>query len=188
MPQYIARRTLLLLPLALLAACGSGHQTAARLDDRLQTSLAPHLAAGRASLQTLPDGARVTLFNPSLFPVNTMALDDKYPDIRADLIEALLDPSLMRVEVTDTTNLPDDQRRQRVDNIRQFFTDNGLAEVLQPANPLGQPQPSQVQIGGNHQAQAAAAQPGLTLTIGLYCPHRHDGSGYGDGLSKPVCD
>jgi hypothetical protein len=34
----------------------------------------------------------------------------RYTDIRANVIEGLLDPSLMRVEVTDTSPLPDQPR------------------------------------------------------------------------------
>ena len=75
---------------------------------RMQTQLASEIKAGRAVVQRLPDGARVTgRVDSSLFPNGPRALDDQVPDIRADVIEAFwLDPSLMRVAVADTSTLP----------------------------------------------------------------------------------
>ena len=89
-----------------LACCGPSPQqrTTRLLDDRMQTELASEIKAGRAVVQQLPDGARVTLLDRSLFPNGPKALDDQVPDIRADVIQALLDPSLMRVAVADTSS------------------------------------------------------------------------------------
>src|SRR5208283_4270555 len=64
MPNPTGRLTRLLTPLLLLAACGSDHglhRTTKLLNDRLQEQLAPDIGAGAASLQPLPNGARVTL-------------------------------------------------------------------------------------------------------------------------------
>jgi hypothetical protein len=176
-----ARRfAILLCPLLLLAACGpSGQQrTTRRLNDRLQEGLAADITAGSAALQPLPKGARVTLLGTSSFPNDVTALAGQYTDIRANVIEGLLDPSLMRVEVTDTSPLPDQQREARVRNVDEYFISNGLGSTLEAAPP-----PQAVPPG-----PAVAAPPGLTITIGVQCLQRHEGTGYGSGRSMPVCD
>jgi hypothetical protein len=172
MNHHARRLGVLLSPLLLLAACGPSHHTQRVLGDRLYTQLAPDIVAGKAVLQPLPDGDQVTLLDPSMFPNDIRALSDAYPDIRANVIEAMLDPSLMQVQITDTAPLREDLRDARVRNVAQYFVDNGLASTLVPPS----------------QPPAAAAPAGLTITITLRCPDRHGGSGYGDGRSHPVCD
>jgi hypothetical protein len=174
--KLYARRFAVLLPLLLLlAACGSSDQrrTARLLNERLQTQLAPEIAANRAALQSLPDGARVTLLDPSLFPNGLDVLDNRASDSRASVIQGLLDPSLMRIQVADTSALPDDQRDARVRNVVQYFATNGLASALRPVD---QPPGS-----------AAVSPAGLAITISVACPHRGDGAGYGTGEAKPAC-
>lgn len=125
-----------LIPLLLLAACGSSEsRTADLLEQRLEAGLQRDIAAGRATVQRLPGAARVTLLDNSQFPTGTMALDDKYPDLRAGVIEGMLDPSLMLVQITDTSNLPPEQRDARVRNVAAYFTANGLNNVLSTADP-----------------------------------------------------
>ncbi len=175
-----ARHLVLLSSLLLPAACGSGRQHTVRvLDQRLQAKLASDVAAGNAVLQPLPDGARVTLLGTSLFPNDVKALTDKYPDTRASLIEGLLDPRLMQIHITDTVTMPDEQRDARILNVDQYFAANGLQATLRPATA---PPPAMAP------RQAAGAPAGLTITISVQCPNRHDGPGYGNGQSKPVCD
>jgi hypothetical protein len=169
------RQAAVLIPLILLTACGSGgpyqHSTQL-LDRRLNASLAADVAAGRATVQPLPDGDLVTLLGPSSFPADAKALDDQTPDVRANVIEGLLDPSLMRVQVADTSTLPAYQRDARVRNVSQYFVANGLGPVLVPSGPDAAP----------------AGTAGLVLTIRLDCPRPNGLVGYGDGLSHPVCD
>jgi hypothetical protein len=171
----MTRHAIVLTPLILLAACGSGssYQHSTRLlDQRLNASLAADVAAGRATVQTLPDGDRVVLLGPSSFPADAKALDDQTPDVRANVIEALLDPSLMRVQVADTSTLPAYQRDFRVRNVAQYFVANGLGAVLVPP--------------GSEAAPVDAT--GLVLTIRLDCPRPNGLIGYSDGRSHPVCD
>src|ERR1700733_767763 len=112
MNRHADRLAVLLSPLLLMAACGPSPQqrTTRLLDDRMQTQLAHDIEAGRVAVQQLPDGVRVTLLDSSLFPNDVKALDDQFPVIRANVIEGLLDPTLMRVQVADTSGLPADQR------------------------------------------------------------------------------
>ncbi len=173
------RRLALLSPLLLVAACAFGqHRAVQRLDQRLQARLTPDIAAGDVALQRLPDGARVTLLRPSRFPNSVDTLDDRQRDTRAGVIEGLLDPSLMRIQVADTSALPDYERQTRVNDVTQYIVDNGLGETLQPAPPLRTPPPGSV----------GTTPAGLTITISVHCPHRHDWPGYGSGRSKPACD
>jgi hypothetical protein len=170
------RHAVILTSLILLAACASGTQnqrTTQLLDRRLTASLATDVAAGRATVQALPDGDRVTLLGASPFPTDAKALDDQRPDVRANVIQALLDPTLMRVQVADTSTLPDYQRDMRVRNVTQYFVANGLEPVLIPA--AG---PDAAPVGTS----------GLVLTIRLECPAPNWTTGYGDGRSHPVCD
>jgi hypothetical protein len=174
------RLAVLLCSPLLLAACGpSGEQrTTQRLDNRLADTLGPDIAAGNAVLQPLPDGARVTFLGSSLFPADERALDDQQRDVRAGVVEGLLDPSLMQLQIVDTTALPDDQRDARVRNVARYFDAYGLGPTLLPAPPRAVLPPG----------PPGATPPGLTITISLQCPHRHNGSGYGDGRWRPVCD
>jgi hypothetical protein len=170
MNRNARRLAALLSPLVVLAACSSGPQHTTRLlDQRLQAQLAPDIAAGKAALQPLPNGARITLLGNPPFPDNRKARETSQGDVRASVIESLLDPTLMRVTVADTSGLPQSQRDTRVRSLEQYFTDYGLASTLQPGVP----------------DQAA---PGLTITVGVQCPQQGGGSGYGDGKSHPVCD
>ena len=168
------RAAALLTSLFLLAACSSGQHTTRLLNDRMQARLAPEIAAGRAVVQPLPDGTRVTLLDSSLFPNSAKALDNTYPDVRANVLEGLLDPSLMRVQVADTSTLPPYQQDTRIRNVEDYFTANLLGIVLVP----GQPIPPGV------------APAGLNITVSVQCPPRNSRTVYGDddGRSTPVCE
>jgi hypothetical protein len=176
MYSSVRRSAAFLGPVLMIAACSSGPAHTTRLlNNRLQDRLAPDIAAGNANLQPLPQGALITLLGTSQFPNDVRALDDQQRDVRSSVIEGMLDPTLMQVQVADTSALPQDQRDARVRNIVQYFTAYGLAPSLLPVPP-------------EQAASAGAATAGLTITIGIQCPGRHDGPGYGDGKSKPVCD
>jgi hypothetical protein len=169
------RFAIVLGPLLAVAACASGEQhTTQLLNDRLQAELAGDVAAGNAALQPLPDGARVTLLSTSPFPFpdDQKALDAKVPDIRSNVIEGLLDPSLMRVQVMDSAVLTDRQRQARVLNVDQYFVAYGVGSTLDTASP----------------AAAPSGPAGLTIDIHVRCPPRDGWIEYGSGKSKPVCD
>lgn len=167
------RHVVLLTPLVLLAACGSGQQHSVQvLNHRLEARLAPEIAAGRAVVQRTNSGAQVTLLDTSLFPNDARSLDDQYPDIRADVIEALLDPTLMQVQVSDSSGLPAYQQDMRVRNVRNYFTANGLGIVLVP--------PETTPVAG--------VPAGLNMTINVQCPPSDGRTGYDDGRSRPICD
>lgn len=94
--------SVMVLGTLLLAACGAdtGEQRAtADLNNRLQARLAPDIAAGRAAVQPLPDGARVTL----MAPMNGQWGVGQGQDARVSTVQALLNPSLLRIELAKQT-------------------------------------------------------------------------------------
>ena len=167
------RCAVVLTPLLLLAACVSGQQHTQRLlDQRLGDRLASEVSSGQAVVQKTPTGDRVILLGQSLFSNGARVLDDQNRDVRADVIEGLLDPRLMRVQVADTSTLPEAQRGARVRNVGDYFTANGLGSVMVPADAPPDP----------------AAPAGLAITIDVVCPPSDGRTGYGDGTARPVCD
>ncbi len=180
MPTRTGRITGLLAPLLLLAACGDNglSRTTERLNDRLQARLAPDIAAGTAALQPLPNGARVTLLGNSEFPDQVDAQAGRYREVRASVIEGLLDPSLVHIAVADTSGLTVAQREARVHNVTQYFKDNGLALTLLPEDqaPAIQPAPS-----------AAPGPQGLTITVVLDCPAHRQPDNWNYAPSIPSC-
>lgn len=169
-------RLLITLPLLLVGACASDQDRSVRLlDQRLQTRLASDIAANRVAVQSLPDGVRITLLDPAPFQAGTTALEDSENDIRSSVVQGLLDPDLMRVQVADTGALPDRQRAARVQSVVQYFADYGLAGTLLPAEPLAP-------------GSAAATPAGVAITISVVCPHRTEGGFYDTGQRIPGCD
>jgi hypothetical protein len=148
-----------LTPLLLLGACSFDHglsRTTDLLNDRLQARLAPDIAAGTAAIQPLPNGARVTLLSGSQFSNDIDTLADKHREVRASVIQGLLDPALVHIAVADTSALPADQREARVRNVIEYFKANGVGQTILPDTA---PPPA-----------VATAPPGLTLTVLLDCP------------------
>jgi hypothetical protein len=180
MSPHARRLAVLLGPFLLVAGCSTSgqQQTTQLLNHRLLFELAPAIALGDAVLQPLPDGARVTLLGTSRFPRDVRASDSRGGAIPASVVEALLDPRLMRIAVADTTTLPDDQRVDRVSDARQYFAAYGLGSTLRPAAP------SQAMPPGS----AGAVPAGLVLTISVQCPPGHDPIALSNGLADPICD
>jgi hypothetical protein len=136
-------------PVLLVAACASwcgSSGTAQDLADRLQTRLAPDIAAGRVALDRLPDGTRVTMREPIVVPSGAMALNDTGRMVLTHVIEGLVDPSLVQIEIADSPATP---------TVTQYFDDYGLGQTLQPAAPQ--------QVGPP--GSGPAASQGLTITV-----------------------
>lgn len=175
-PWRIAGLLCLLLP---LAACGSSDQQRAawQLDQRLQARLAPDIAAGNATVQPLPDGAQVTLLSHAQSPSVVQPADGSVGDARAHLIQGLLDPRLLRVQVTDTSGLSPDQQTARVQELTRYFVDYRLGPTLAlSALPQGMPS-----------GPGGAVPPGLTVTISVQCPPDHERT-VNDTDMAPIAD
>jgi hypothetical protein len=177
MPTRTGYPALLLIPF-LLAACSSDHglnRATRLLNDRLQVTMAPDIAAGAATVQPLSNGALVTLLGPSDFANTVDARADRRRDVRAGVVEALLDPSLVNVAVADTSTLPPYQRETRVRNMYQYFQDNGLALTLVPGGPPPAP------VAGTPVPQ------GVAISITLDCPAHAQRGTWGYGPVLPSC-
>ncbi len=174
MRPLLPRLSVVLPALLLLAACGATpeQRTARTLNQRLDTGLAKDVAANKVFLRATPNGAQVTLLDASATPGGFAVSDPNEDSVRASVVEALLDPSLMRISVADTSFLPPDQQAERVANLEDYVRTMALGNVLRQAS-AAQPAP--------------AAPPGLMLTITVACPHRNGGPGYGDGKRHPGC-
>jgi hypothetical protein len=123
----------LFFPMLFVVACTSGNNSVANLGQRMQVLLAPDIAAGRVGLEQLPDGARVTIPEQSLFPPGRSELDDRGRFLLASVIQGLLDPGILRVDVAEPAPSPAYLQGPRAGAVRQFFVDYGLGPTLQPA-------------------------------------------------------
>ena len=154
-----------IIPTLLLAGCGSPqHQSARVLQDRLQAQLAPELANHTASIQNLPDGARVSLDETALFAPAKTDLNGNGRYTVASLIQALLDPRLMRIDVIGSPRTPDYLRTARIRSVENYVE----------AYSLGPP----LQISEQPRTAASPAQ-GATVTIHVQCPPGPQGSTWG---------
>jgi hypothetical protein len=149
----------LLGPVLLVVGCTSSGvgRGAQGLGQRLQTQLAPDIAAGQVTLEQLPDGARVTLTDQSLFPYGGAELDDRGRYVLASVIEGLLAPSITRIEVAGSPAASVDLQGARTRAVAQYFEDYGLGPILLP--PAWQ---QEVPAGS-----AGSAPQGLTITINM---------------------
>ena len=169
----------LLCTLFMAAACAgpSDQQRAAwQLDHRLQARLSSDIAAGDAIVQTLPDGAQVTLLNHAALPNGVQTVGNSADDGRAQVIQGLLDPRLVRIQLADTSPLPPDQQQARVQDLAQYFTEFRLGPTLQPAAP-----PQAIPVG-----PSGAVPAGLTITISVHCPPDHGGFAGDIDMAPPI--
>jgi hypothetical protein len=129
-----------------------------------------------AALQPVPGGDQVTLLGASL-PSGAPSVSAGGRDVRADVVEGLLDPRLIKIQVTDSSALPDYQRDARIRSMTQYLTDYGLGPTLQPAAPL-----QAVSVG-----PAGAVPTGLTITISVQCPDHYARISKDSDEANPYC-
>ena len=131
------------------------------LGDRLETRLAPDLASGRASMQRLPDGARVAIPDEQLFSTGGVALDSKGRDSLTAVIQALIEPTLLSVSVADSPTASPALQGPRTRAVKDYFVEHGLGGMF-----------------GDDSVPQAVAQPapdgslpqGATITISVVPP------------------
>lgn len=114
------RASVFVAQLVLLLGCAS-ERSPQDLGDRLQVELSPELASGSVTLERLPDGARVTLPDQTLFPTGGAELNAKGRDILSSLVEALLAPPLLQVEVAGPAGAPMQLQQARVRAVTEFL-------------------------------------------------------------------
>jgi hypothetical protein len=126
-----------LAPLLLLVGCGqpSGSDL---LQRRLATTMAPDQTCNRvASVQYLPDGARISVPANALFKPGRSDLTDCGQYAMASAIEAMLAPQIMHVGIEAYGNVDQPYAllaRQRAERLRTMFSNAGLVPAqIQPA-------------------------------------------------------
>lgn len=157
-----------------LAACGSGggRATANLLNQRLHARLDQDIAQNRVALTPLRDGAQVTFLDPSTVPGGPIPSEPGEGSPRAGMIEAMLDPALMRVNIADSSAAPQYLKDQRIGSMTGYFQAMALGSTVHPEDAS---------------APAAAGPAGLAVTLRVVCPHRRGGTGYGSGERNPRC-
>jgi hypothetical protein len=133
----------------LLAACAPSPnvgEMSQNLTRRLNDRLAPSIAGGTATVAQTPDGARVTLANTALFaPGSNTTLGGSGQTLVTGVVQGLLAPQYMQIEVAGSPATPDYVRTQQVSAVTAFFEDYLLGPSLRPTRrvprtpPVGPP-------------------------------------------------
>ena len=128
------RLAAMLAPLVLAAGCAGGSGgTVRQLDARMQERLAPQVATHQAGVQLLSNGTRIELAEQALFPPGSAVLDAQGQFILASVIQGLMAPRLMLIEITPAAGTRVDLREARVDAVRQYFGEYALGPEVQEA-------------------------------------------------------
>jgi hypothetical protein len=131
------RLSLLVAPLLVVAACAPS--STQNLYDRMSARLAPDIEAGRATLQPLPSGVGVTLVGGTLFTPGRSDLSEAGRDVMTGVIQALLAPRLLRIEV-ETSAAPGTLQATRVQSVAQYLRQANLGAPIQLSLPTqGEP-------------------------------------------------
>ncbi len=170
----MTRLALLIAPLVLVSCASGQQQTVDLLNRRLAVTMAPEIAESRVALQPMPDGAQVTLLDSSALPDDVGAMDNRTRDPRASMIQGLLDPSLMRIQVADNSGQPDYIQQKRVQAFVHYMEEYRLGPIVHTSAAPGD--------------ATVAPPPGLAIAIHVECPQRTSWPGYGQGQSDPACD
>lgn len=150
------RLAISLTPILLAVGCASSSQrTAWELQNRLQARLTPGTANGRVGFEQLPDGVRVTVSEQSLFPYDSAKLDDRGRNLLTNLVESLLDPRLLQIDVSEATATPLSLQQARISAVTQFIQAIQVAPQLVFVN---------LQQGGMP-AQSATTPEVLAITV-----------------------
>lgn len=159
MHDQFLRFAIRLCPILVVVGCASAsHRSAWHLENRLQTRLAPQIAAGQVGVQRLPDGVRVTLSEQSLFPYGSAQLDDRGRYLLASVVQGLLDPRLLRVDVSEQSGTSTFLQQQRVRAVTEFIHHVEVAPELLFAA---------LATGMSAGPVASAPQPmAITVTVG----------------------
>jgi len=117
--------------IVLVAGCGVQHETIWQLNARMRNRLAPEIAQHQAGVRRLQDGTQVTLAEDALFAPGSAVLSAQGQFILGSVIEGLMAPPLMEIEVTPSAAASPGLRQARVAAVRQFFTEYALGREVQ---------------------------------------------------------
>jgi len=124
----------------LVTGCaGLQQETVRQLNARMQIGLAPQVAQQQAGVQGLKDGTQIMLAEDTLFAPGSAVLSARGQFILASVIEGLMAPPLMQIEVTPSAATSPYLRQARVAAVRQFFTEYALGPQLVASGPAPNP-------------------------------------------------
>jgi hypothetical protein len=122
--KAVVRATPVLAALLLLAACGEPASPDV-LNARVAARMAPDQPCNtKASVQYLPDGARISMPDSALFTIGRAELSDCGQYAMSSAIEAMLDPGIMQVVIEPGGDLETPYAglvRQRADTLTGVF-------------------------------------------------------------------
>jgi hypothetical protein len=155
------RQTALLFGVLLLAACGPTNQqkTVNLQQQRLYASLGDAARAGAVTITNQPDGAEI------VFPDTAIPFS---PDARASMIQALIDPTLLRIGIAAPAGLPQYEADRRVQAWSTYFAAMQVGDA---------------EIGPTPQAVPS----GMAVRIQVNCPRRFNRAAFEAGLRNPGC-
>jgi hypothetical protein len=144
----------------LLAACAPApdmDDMSRNLTQRLNERLAANIAGGTAAVAQTPDGAQVTLANAVLFPPGSnTALNAGGQTLVTGVIQGLLAPKYMQVQIAGDPAAPEYVRAQQVDAVSGYFEGYLLGPSLRPVSIAPAPLP----VG-----PVGASAPGFAIAI-----------------------
>lgn len=111
--------SVLCLPLV-LGACASENPPS-DLASRLDWNLSNGITARQATVERLPDGARVTFPETALFPGAGSGLSPQGEYRVVSVVESLLAPAIMQVQVVGDPSVPEYLRADQVRRVQQYF-------------------------------------------------------------------
>ena len=119
-----------------VAACSSTPSPGVIADDlnaRLNERLASEIASGQAAVQPLPDGARVTLADGTVFSVGGVTLNDRGQYTVTSVIQALLAPTLLEIDVSGSSAASMTVQDSQARAVSKFFVDYGIIATPVPS-------------------------------------------------------
>jgi hypothetical protein len=134
-----------------VAGCASGsgpHQSAQDVDERLHRQLASEIDARLVTVQEQGDAVTIGVADPSLFAPGTAELSDAGRGILTGVIEALVDPSLLRIQVAAPSGPGAALAAARAQVVTlflmqptQYQVPGALAPAVQPPVPMAAARP-----------------------------------------------
>jgi hypothetical protein len=98
-------------------------------NDRMQARLAPEIASGAVVVQQTPAGTLVSIPDSTLFAPGSGVLSAEGTRVLTYVIQALLEPTLLTIQVGDASDGPQGARAAAV---ADYFRDHSLANQLLP--------------------------------------------------------
>lgn len=128
----------LLGPLLLGGCVNSGLSYAPQTQDaRMQARLWPEVQSGRVVVQAVPTGTQVSIPDQQLFAPGSARLTANGGRLLTYVVQALLEPTLLTIQVSDASDGPQGARTQA---ILDYFRNHQLGgQAVSALPPEGQP-------------------------------------------------